>query len=91
MFRWIDKQGVVETEKGFCFQRMHRFYFHYIESEYILKINVEPGLNISKFWIDEPSRWELPHEQEDISLMKLKKIRSNVSKALDFMNIKHQL
>lgn len=29
-FRWLNQQGV-ESDDGFVLQRMHRFYYHYVE------------------------------------------------------------
>jgi hypothetical protein len=90
MFRWINKQGV-EFKKEYTLQRMHRFFYHYIEKDHILKINVDPGLKHEEILFNPDCQWEEPYQCEDVSADKLSLIRSNVSKALKFMKIAHKI
>ena len=41
MFTWLNKQGV-KSDEGYILQRMHRFYYHYIEGDRHMQVNIEP-------------------------------------------------
>jgi hypothetical protein len=43
-FKWLNKQGVASS-CGYVVQSMDRFYYHYIEGEYVMVVYVEPGLD----------------------------------------------
>lgn len=93
MTKWINKQGV-QLPSGDVLQRAHRFYYHYIENDHVMKIYVEPLRNPDDGYFEEISfgqdmKWEAPYESEKISSIKLEAIKKNVSSALDFMGIKH--
>lgn len=93
MFMWLNKQGV-KSDDGFILQSEHRYYYHYIENNHVIKIYVEPlrdseGGYFEEICIKNDIKWESPHEAEAISSEKLKDIRDNISTALQFMDIKH--
>jgi len=86
MLNQINKQGV-QSDKGWVFQRVHRFYYHYMENDFILKIVVESG----EVFLDRNLRWEPPFESDSISDEKREKIKSRVLEALRFMGSKYKL
>jgi hypothetical protein len=88
MFTWLNKQGV-KSPKGFALQSMHRFYYHYIEDDHVMRVNVEPGINHEKVYWGGTQKWEPPHDGEAISHDKLAEIQRNISDALTFMGIPH--
>jgi hypothetical protein len=79
-FRWLNKQGV-ESSDGFVFQRMDRFYYHYIRAGSLLKIIVEPGVNTEE--ISSESLNTLSPEMQTI-------VKRDIIQALDFMGIRHR-
>jgi hypothetical protein len=92
-FEWLNKQGVRSSE-GYTFQSMHRFYYHYVEGDRKLQINVEPftddkGRYSEGVYLDSLKHWLPPHDNEPISLEKQKEIQERISAALKFMNINH--
>jgi len=78
-FRWLNKQGV-ESSDGFVFQRMDRFYYHYIRAGSPLKIIVEPGVNAED--ISSKSLEVLSPETQAA-------VKRDIAQALDFMGVKH--
>jgi hypothetical protein len=42
-FNWLNKQGV-KSSTGYVLQSMHRFYYHYIEGDHVMEVNVERGI-----------------------------------------------
>lgn len=88
--RWINKQ-VVESDEGFVFQGMHRFFYHYIENDHVLKIEVEPSLRGEDIYFESCPKWESPFTREAISREKADVIRYRVDSALKFMGGKYKI
>lgn len=93
MFTWLNKQGVKSSD-GFILQSVHRFYYHYIEDDHIMQIDVEPGrfksgLYHERIFLNSKNRWLPPYEAESVTEQKLAEIKKNISDALDFMQISH--
>lgn len=88
IMKWINKQGV-ESDEGFVFQRMHRFLYHYIECDHILKIDVEQDIKKKDVYFESHPKWEPPFTREAISQEKADVIRCRVEKALKFMGGKY--
>ncbi len=92
MFTWLNKQGVASSD-GFTVQSMHRYYWHYIEGEHIMKIVVEPCRNPeTQQYFEEVSersfgKWLSPFDAEVVSAEKIAQIKKNFSDALTFMDI----
>lgn len=94
MFMWLNNQGV-RSSKGFTFQCMDRFYFHYIEDGKCIRVHVEPGISDSDggyciAYLDSLAHWLPPFEREPISAEKQAEIRQNIADALAFMGIQHR-
>jgi hypothetical protein len=87
-FNWLNKQGV-ESSSGYMVQRMHRFYYHYIEGDHTMVVNVEPGLEYEEVIWDRNGRWQPPHQSEEIPQERLTEIQKNISTALSFMKTPH--
>ena len=93
MFTWLNKQGVQSSE-GYTLQRMHRFYYHYIEGDHPMQVNVEPftdnkGGYSEGVYLDSLKRWLPPNDNEAISPERQQEIRQRISAALTFMGIEH--
>lgn len=92
MIRWLNKQGVSSSE-GFILQRMHRFYYHYIENDHVMKINVEPLRHDDQYYeniyANSLEHWLPPHDEEIISSEKKMSIKKNIEAALEFMKIEY--
>ena len=93
MFTWLNKQGVQSSE-GYTLQSMHRFYYHYIEGDHRLQVNVEPFTDDKDrysegVYLDSLKQWLPPHEKEPISPERREEIQGRISAALKFMNIEH--
>jgi len=88
--KWINKQGV-ESDEGFVFQGMHRFCYHYVENDHVLKIEVEPSLRGEDIYFESRPKWEPPFTREAISREKTDVIRCRVEKALKFMGWKYKI
>jgi hypothetical protein len=84
MLTWLNKQGV-ESADGFVWQRMDRYFYHYIEGERVLKVEVEPGIHHEDVHVSSLADSQPPISQSDQT-----RIRANISAALDFMGIPHQ-
>jgi len=90
MFEWLNKQGV-KAEAGYVLQRMHRFYYHYVEDDHVLKIDVDSGLKGEDIILESSPHWEPPYEDESISSDKLTEIEKRVCEALKFMGIRYKI
>ena len=93
MFTWLNKQGVKSAE-GYIFQRMHRFYYHYIEGDHCMQVNIEPcfdkqGNHSLTIYTDSLTRWLPPHDQEPLSRERIVQIKQRISSAMTFMSIAH--
>ncbi|MFA7368421.1 MAG: hypothetical protein WC334_02130 [Kiritimatiellales bacterium] len=88
--KWITTQGV-ESDEGFVFQRMHRFWYHYIEGDHVLKIDVEQDIKNKDVYFESRPKWEAPFTREAISREKAAVIRCRVEKALKFMGGKYKI
>ncbi len=88
-FRWLNKQGV-ESDDGFVLQRMHRFYYHYVEDGKTLQVDVELGRKSEDISSASFLQWQTPHDAEVLSLDEQARIKANVQAALRFMNIRHR-
>lgn len=94
MFKWLNKQGV-ESSRGFVLQRMHRFYYHYIEGDKKMQVFVEPftdhrGHYLETISLKSLDHWLPPHSEEAIDDGKREEIQKNISDALKFMDIDHR-
>ena len=89
MFRWLNKQGVESTD-GFVLQRMDRYFYHYIEDDRVLKVIVEPGLLYEEIHVLSLQHWQPPFGEDMIADADQKRIRANISTALDFMDTAHK-
>ncbi len=89
MFTWLNKQGV-KSDEGYILQRMHRFYYHYVEGEHCMQVNVEPGPHIETVYLDSLKCWLPPFDKEPIALERLKEIQHRISAALTFMGTEHR-
>jgi hypothetical protein len=87
MFVWLNKQGV-KSESGFILQRMTRYSYHYTEGNYILKINVEPGVKHEELSFGARVSWGKPFQHDLISDSDVGMIRQRVREALKFMGIR---
>jgi hypothetical protein len=90
MFEWLNKQGV-KAEAGYVLQRMHRFYYHYVEGDHVLKVDVESNLKGEVIFLDSDPHWESPHEDDPIPSDKLKEIEERICDALRFMGIRYKI
>lgn len=88
-FTWLNKQGV-QSDGGFILQRMHRYYYHYIDGDHIIRVKVEPGSNREQILLSSLSAWEPPHDGETIGTSIESKIRDNIAAALGFMKIRYK-
>lgn len=88
-FRWLNRQGV-ESDDGYVLQRMHRFYYHYVEGGKTLEVAVELGGKFEEISSASFSKWQTPHDGEALSLDEQARIKANVQAALRFMNIRHR-
>lgn len=86
MFEWINKQGV-KSDEGWVFQRYHRFCYHYLEGEHKLEISVESG----EVFLKKELKWESPFENDSISDIKKREVKSRIKEALAFMGTKYKL
>lgn len=94
MLEWINKQGVKST-KGYVFQSAHRFYYHYVEDDHVLKVFVEGVFDADENYTLQINdnfneKWEAPYSDEMLSDEKLKEVRQNICEALDFMKIDYK-
>ena len=87
-FTWLNKQGV-KSSTGYVLQSMHRFYYHYIEGDHAMQVNVEPGIEYEEIFWDWNAKWQSPHQSEEIPREKLVEIQRNISEALTFMKTPH--
>ena len=90
MFEWLNKQGV-KAEAGYVLQRQHRFYYHYVEGDRVLKVDVDSGLKGEDITLDSTPHWESPHEDEPIPNDKLTEIEARICDALTFMGIRYKI
>ncbi len=88
-FTWLNKQGV-ESDSGFVLQRMHRFFYHYIEADHVIQVKVEPDIKGERILLSSLSKWQPPHEGDVITDAARVKIRADIVTALGFMKIKHK-
>ena len=89
MYNWLNKQGVI-SDKGYIFQRMDRFHYHYIEGYNILHINVEPGIKYEEISIPKNIHWNSPNDRELINEKKFEIIIKNIGDALTFMKVPYK-
>lgn len=94
MFKWLNKGGV-ESDKGYIFQREHRFYYHYIEGTHVLVIYVEPFTDSNNVYFETImtssfKHWQPPYESEILQENRVKEIVMNIDEALTFMEIDHK-
>lgn len=90
MLEWMNKQGV-KSGSTYALQRMHRFYYHYIEGDHVLKVDVEPTFNGEDIFLKSTLAWEPPNEGEPIPADKLIEIEIRIGEALKFMGIRHKI
>ncbi|MBM3837856.1 MAG: hypothetical protein FJ398_07790 [Verrucomicrobia bacterium] len=93
MFTWLNKQGV-KSSKGFILQGVHRFYYHYLEGQRCIQVDVEPctepdGTYSEIVYLDSLQRWQPPFDSEKLTQKRVSEIRQNISEALGFMGVKH--
>jgi len=88
MFTWLNKQGVASDDQ-YTLQRMHRFFYHYQEGDYVLQVNVEPSSDCEEIFFSQHPQWNPPHHLVPIEQKKLKQIQQNIDAALSFMGIPH--
>jgi hypothetical protein len=95
MYEWINKQGVTSSD-GFTVQRMHRYYYHYIEGEHVLRVVVEPCRDpdtrqYSEIVAEDSfAAWQPPHDNEPLTPERSAEIRLRFFDALSFMEIEHR-
>lgn len=89
MFQWLNKQGV-QSLSGFTVQRVHRFYYHYVEGDKTMLLQVDPGVRYEEICLPENSRWLPPNDAISVGEDKLKNIKQNVRDALNFMKVPHR-
>ncbi len=87
MFTKIDANRVISDE-GFEVKRISRNHIEYKEGTRKLMIEVELGDGLA-IYISPIYSWTYPEENEIIKKKKLGIITRNISKALDFLNIKY--
>jgi len=90
MFKWLNRRDV-ESDEGFAFKCAHRFYYHYVEGDRVLKVFVEPIKNGLEVIFNSRPKWEAPHDGDRLSECKALEIENRVSEALKFMGIKHTI
>jgi len=90
MFEWLNKQGV-KAHAGYVLQRMHRFYYHYVEDDHVLKVDVDSGLKGEDIILESAPHWESPYEDESIPSDKLPEIEKRICEALEFMGIRYTI
>ena len=93
MFTWLNKQGVKSSE-GYTLQCMHRFYYHYIEGDRCMQVNIEPcfdkqGKHSLTIYTNSLTRWLPPHDQESLPRARIDQIQQRLSAAMTFMDIAH--
>jgi hypothetical protein len=93
-FRWLNRQGVESTD-GFILQSIDRYGYEYQESGHVLRVDVESlrdltGTYSEDVYEDSFRRWLAPHESEALSEDDIVRLKTNVSAALTFMQIKHR-
>ncbi len=88
MFHRLNNRDL-ESDEGFAFKCVHRFYYHYIEGDKVLKIFVEPIKNGLEVIFESQPKWEEPSEKDEITEAKAIQIESRVRESLTFMGIKH--
>lgn len=88
-FTWLNKQGS-QSDSGFILQRMHRYYYHYIDGDHTIRVKVEPSIKCEKILLSSLSAWQPPHDGETIDPDIESKIRSDIAAALGFMRIRYK-
>jgi hypothetical protein len=87
-FQWLDTMSVRSSE-GFSLERMHRFFYHYVEGPRRMQVNAE-GLEDAEGRYGEEidtaslQRWLPPHDEEPVTPEKHAQIRRNIEAALAF-------
>ncbi len=91
MFTWLANNRGVESDKGFILRRSHRFFYNYIEGDYVLRIYVEALKKGVEVTIHNDSKWEPPNENFMISENKLSEIERRTEAALKFMKVHYNI